>query len=196
LSLLFGLAPFVAFFVIMRLISPIGGLLAALTVSALLCLRMYLREQSIKILEIGSLLLFASLVLYSWAVAPLWTIASVRLAVDGGLLAIVLVSLAIRNPFTMQYAREQVPRRYWSSPQFFAANVVISAVWAGAFAILVAADAAAEYLPIVPLWLDITASVAAFSGAVGFTVWYPAFVRRRAQPSSAQSGETRSERSQ
>jgi hypothetical protein len=174
----------------MRLVSPMAGLLAALTVSALLCFRMHRLGKSIKILEIGSLLLFASLVLYTWLAAPVWTVATVRLAVDGGLLAIVLVSLAIDSPFTMQYAREQVPREFWNAPQFLAANRVISAVWAGAFAVLLAADAAAEYVSSVPLWIDIAASIAAFVVAAGFTIWYPAVVRARAQ--SARSGESRS----
>lgn len=192
MGLLLGLTPFIAFFAMMRLVSPIAGLLAALAVSALLCIGMYRRGKTIKILEIGSLLLFAALVLYTWFAAPLWTVATVRLAVDSGLLAIVLVSLAIGNPFTMQYAREQVPEELWNTPQFLAANRVISSVWAGAFAVLVAADAAAEYISWVPLWIDIIASIAAFAAATAFTVWYPAVVRRRAQARAGRLGGSQS----
>ena len=192
MSLLLGLAPFVAFFAVMRLVSPLAGLIAAAAVSTLLCIRMYCRGKSIKILEIGSLLLFASLVLYTWVVMPAWTVATVRLAVDGGLLAIVLVSLAIGTPFTMQYAREQVPEEYWNRPQFLAANRLITAAWAGAFAILVGADAAAEYVPMIPLWIDITVSIVALAAATGFTIRYPAVVRRRAQSNAARSDESRS----
>ena len=183
MGLFVGLTPFIAFFVLMRLISPLAGLVAAAGVSAVLCGLMYRSGKSLKILEIGSLLLFGALVLYTWVAAPEWTIATVRLAVDAGLLAIVLVSLAISNPFTLQYAREQVPEEFWKTPQFLAANRLITAVWAGAFAVLVAADAAAEYLPSIPIWIDVAASVAAFLGAVGFTLWYPAVLRRRAQSS-------------
>ena len=78
--------------------------------SLLLCLRMRRRGESVKILEIGSLVLFGLLVrVYAGSAAPPWTVATVRLAVDAGLLAIVLVSLAIGRPFTLQYARERVP---------------------------------------------------------------------------------------
>lgn len=192
MSLLLGLAPFLAFFVVMRVVSPLAGLIAAATVSTLLCIRMYRQGKAIKILEIGSLLLFASLVLYTWIAMPTWTVATVRLAVDGGLLAIVLVSLAIGNPFTMQYAREQVPKEYWDRPQFLAANRVITAAWAGAFAVMAGADAAAEYMPAMPLWIDVSLSVAAFAAATGFTIWYPAVVRRRAQSNAVRSGKSRS----
>ena len=94
-------------------------------------------------------------------------------------LAIVLVSLAIGQPFTLQYARERVPEQFWALPVFFTTNVVITTIWAGAFAVLVAADAAAEWLPAVPLWVDIVASIVAFVGAVWFSNWYPAVVQRR-----------------
>jgi hypothetical protein len=122
---------------------------------------------------------FVALVVYTFVAAPQWTVATVRLAVDAGLLAIVLVSLAIDRPFTLQYAREQVPKEFWDLPQFRAVNRLITAAWAGAFAILVAADAAAEYVSWIPIWIDVAASVAAFLAAVGFTIWYPAAVRRR-----------------
>jgi hypothetical protein len=91
----------------------------------------------------------------------------------------VLVSLAIGQPFTLQYARERVPEPIWAMPVFFTTNVIISSIWAGAFAVLVAADAAAEWLPAVPLWIDVVASIAAFVGAVWFSNWYPGVVRRR-----------------
>ena len=47
----------------------------------------------------------------SWPFSALakahWSIVAVRLAVDIGLFLIVLVSLAVRRPFTIQYAREE-----------------------------------------------------------------------------------------
>jgi hypothetical protein len=181
MSILLGLSPFIAFFVVMRLAAPVAGLAAAFIVSLLLCLRVWRQGGSIKILEVGSLVLFGALTLYTVAAAPAWTVATVRLAVDAGLLAIVLVSLAIDRPFTLQYAREQVPVQFWTSPVFINTNRIITAVWAAAFAVMVAADAAAEYLPAIPLWVDIAASIVAFLGAIWFTRWYPAAVRRAAQ---------------
>ena len=178
MGLLLALTPFVAFFALMRLISPLAGLSAGFLASVALGARMWWRGESIKILEIGSLLLFAGLVLYTLVAQPAWTVATVRLAVDCGLLAIVVVSLAIGRPFTLQYAREQVAKEFWTTPLFVRTNRRITAAWGLAFAVLVAADAAAEYVPTVPLWLDIAGSIVALCGAFGFTVWYPAKVRR------------------
>lgn len=181
MSVLIGLSPFIVFFVLMRLVSPVAGLTGALTTSALLGLRMWLRRESIKILEVGSFVLFGALTVYTLVAAPRWTVATVRLAVDSGLLSIVLVSLAIGRPFTLQYARERVPEQFWDSPIFMAVNRAISWVWAGSFAVHAAADAAAEFVPAIPLGVEIGASVAALAAAIWFTRWYPAKVQRAVQ---------------
>ncbi len=44
-----------------------------------------------------------------------------------------VVTLLIRKPFTLAYAKDTTPREYWNSPLFLRINYVISAVWAGAF---------------------------------------------------------------
>jgi len=120
----------------------------------------------VKVLDVGSLLLFGVLLLCTLIAAPDWTVATVRLAVDGGLLAIVLVSLAIGMPFTLQYARESVPHEFWTSPIFMTTNRRITGVWAAAFAVMTAADAAARAIEAI---VDIAASVVAFAVAVWFT---------------------------
>jgi hypothetical protein len=178
MSILLSLSPFLVFFVLMRWGSPVAGLAGALAISALLCLVMHLRGRSVKILEVGSLVVFGLLTAYTVGAAPRWTVATVRLAVDAGLLGIVLVSLAIGRPFTIQYAREQVPEVLWASPIFTAVNRAITRVWAAAFAVMVAADVAAEWVPAIPIWVDVVASVAALVAAIGWSRWYPAKVRR------------------
>jgi hypothetical protein len=61
MSILLGLSPFVVFFALMRWASPIAGLIGALIASALLCLRVLRRGESVKILEVGSFVLFGLL---------------------------------------------------------------------------------------------------------------------------------------
>ena len=185
MSILLSLSPFLVFFALMRLASPLAGLVAAFAVSVLLCLRMAWRRESVKILEIGTAALFGGLVAYTLLAAPEWTVATVRLAVDTGLFAIAAVSLAIRQPFTLQYARERVPEPIWALPVFYTTNRAITTVWAIAFGLHVAADAAAEYAPAIPIWFDVAVVVGALAAAVWFSNWYPNVVRRRFQPSAA-----------
>ena len=135
-------APFVAFAIVDRLFGSLEGLSAGFAVSLILLLRDWLGAgRTPKVLEIGTAGLFGVLALYAIFGNPGWSIMGVRLLVDTGLLLIVLVSLAIRQPFTLQYAREQVGPEVWTSKEFLRTNDVITAVWALAFLVLVAADA-------------------------------------------------------
>jgi hypothetical protein len=179
MNIVLGFSPFIALFVVLRLGGPLPGLGAALLISVVLCLRMARRGESVKVLELGSLVLFAALTLYTVAAQPAWTVATLRLVVDGGLLAVVLASLAVGRPFTLQYARERVPAQLWETPAFRRTNTIITLVWAGAFVVLVGADAAAHFLPAVPIWIEVAATVAALYGAFRFTTWYPASLAAR-----------------
>jgi hypothetical protein len=51
------------------------------------------------------------------------------------LAAFAIVTLLIRRPFTLAYAKDTTPREQWDNPLFMRINYVISAVWAGAFVV-------------------------------------------------------------
>jgi hypothetical protein len=72
MNILLALTPFIVFFVVMRMVSPLAGLAAAFVVSVLLGIRQWRRGESVKVLEVGSLALFGALVLYTLIAAPDW----------------------------------------------------------------------------------------------------------------------------
>jgi len=91
----------------------------------------------------------------------------------------VLASIALRQPFTLQYAREQTPAEVWSSPEFVRTNYVITGVWGLAFVVFVIADLLLLYAPSLPPRVGILATVAAFVAAIKFTGWYPERMKAR-----------------
>ncbi|HEY2620623.1 MAG TPA: hypothetical protein VGI78_25005 [Acetobacteraceae bacterium] len=174
MNILLAFSPFLVFVVLQRLIGVEPGLLGALTMSLLLLARdAVIRRKLPKVLEIGTALLFGGVALYLGVAGAAWSIAGVRLAVDAGLLLIVLVSMAIGQPFTLQYAREGVPQVLWHQAEFVRVNIVITAVWAAAFAALAAIDLVWLLIPALPPRVAIIATVLALLGAVKFTGWYP-----------------------
>jgi hypothetical protein len=177
MGVLLAFAPFVAFAVVDRITGPTEGLIAGAVVSAALLLRDLMRGKAAKVLEIGTAILFGGLALYALLNRPAWSIIGVRLVVDAGLLLIVLASMALRQPFTLQYAREQVAPELWDAPEFVRTSYVITAVWALAFAVMVAAELALLTVPSMPQHLGIAAIVLALVGAVKFTGWYPERVK-------------------
>ncbi len=182
-------AEFFPFFVFALMASrtPVpAALFTAAAVSVVLMLSGRLQHQrSFKILEVGTALLFAGLGAWVLATRSDWTITEVRLAVDGGLLGVMLISIAIGRPFTLQYAREQVRPEVAALPQFRKVNYLITGVWALAFAVIAGADCAMARMPSMPLWVGVAITVAAILGAVWFTGWYPAHRQRLAQRAAA-----------
>jgi len=179
-DILFGFAPYIVFFAALKLFAVEPALWAAACVALLIIGRNRVRGRSLKVLEIGSAVVFTVVAAFTSVEHWHWTLMGVRLAVDCGLLAIVLASLAIDRPFTLQYARERVPEEVWTNPLFLSINRRITWVWAAAFAALVAAHAAVVFVPGTPVFLDIAVTVLALLGAFQFTERYPEVARSRA----------------
>ncbi len=179
MAILVGFAPFLVFAVLSRFVTAGVSLWAAAAVSATLVLREKIRGRSMKILEAGTFLLFALLGLYTALTRGSWDIPTVRSVVDGGLLFIILLSLIIRRPFTLQYAREQVPPAVQNSPTFLKTNYIITTVWALAMAVIVVADLAMHFVTGLPLQVEVAAIVLALGGAFWFSKWYPQQLHKR-----------------
>lgn len=174
MNLLLAFAPFIAFVVIERIFGTFAGLATGALVSVVIVARDLLPPgRSVKILEIGTLLLFGGLALYAAAFDVSWSIVEVRLRVDAGLMLIVLASMALRQPFTLQYAPETVAKEMWSSPVFVRTNYAITFAWALAFGAMVLADILMAYAPSVPPKAGIAITIVALYAAVKFTKWFP-----------------------
>jgi hypothetical protein len=183
MGILLAFAPFIVFAIADRLIGPTEGLIAAALISLALLLRDWVTPgRAPKVLEIGTAILFGGMALYQGLAIPSWSVIAVRLCVDSGLLLIVLFSLAVGRPFTLQYAREQVPKDLWSSPEFVRTNYMITAVWALAFLVMVIAELALLTMPELPKRIGVIAIVLALVGAVKFTSWYPEHIKGRPGP--------------
>jgi hypothetical protein len=171
--MLLAFAPFIAFSVVNHIIAPIPALVIGALVSLVLIGRDLISGHLTKILEVGTCLLFGGLSVYAFISDREWSVIGVKLAIDTGLLLIVLFSLIIDHPFTIQYARESVPRELWASPQFRRTNQVITLVWLAAFCGIVVADLLLLYMPQVPHRVGVLLTIGALYGAFKFTTSYP-----------------------
>lgn len=179
------LAPYAAFAMLMVITSTASSLFAAAAICLAIIAFDFLRGRSIKLMGAGSALIFAGLGCYQiLGSEPLGNMA-VKIAVDTGLLAIGLLSLAIRRPFTLQYAREMADAETARSPEFLAANTIITSVWIFAFVLMIAANWLLINLPNLPLWSGLAIAFAIRNPAIYFSQWYPAYRRRKYGPPSA-----------
>lgn len=181
MGILLAFAPFIVFAILDRLVEPAGALAAGAAASAALIARdLVSTGRSVKILEVGTFILFSGLAFYTVLSGVTWSVVGVRLCVDAGLLVVVLASMVAGRPFTLQYAREQVSPQLWSHPDFIQTNYVITGVWALAFFVIVLAEMALLYIPGLPPRAGIAAIILALIAAVKFTGWYPEREKRQA----------------
>ncbi|MBN9595476.1 MAG: hypothetical protein J0G36_08990 [Afipia sp.] len=176
MTLFLILAPFATFATLMMLTTVKISLWASAAVALGLVLRDMVGGRSIKMLTAGALVIFASLAGYHLLAADLHP-TSVRLAVDGSILALALGSIALRRPFTLQHAREVVDAETAQRPLFLHTNYILTWVWSAAFVLMLLADMVAIYMPSMPLWICAAIAFAIRNSAIYFTQWYPKHVR-------------------
>jgi hypothetical protein len=173
------LAPYGAFSLLMLVTSAAASLFAAAAIGLAVIAYDVVGGRSIKILGAGSAILFTSLGAYLTLVDSSWSGSAVKLTVDAGMFAISLGSLAIRFPFTLQYAREVVDAQTADLPGFLTANYIITGAWTVAFLLMLMANLLMIYVPGLPLWSGLAIAFAARNTAVYFTKWYPAYRRAK-----------------
>jgi hypothetical protein len=184
------LAPYAAFASLMLMTSAAVSLFA----SAVICLTVVAYDivggRSIKMLGAGSAIVFAALGCYLTLVDAGLSTSAVKLTVDAGVFAIALTSLAIRQPFTLQYAREMVDTDTTQLPHFLRVNYIITGAWTGAFLAMMIANVLMMYVPGLPLWFGLVIAFAARNSAAYFTKWYPQYRKAKygALPADALPG--------
>lgn len=169
------LAPYGVFATLMLLTSATVSLLAA----ALICLAVIAfdiaRGRSIKILGVGSVIVFTAVGGYLTFVDPTPSTIAVKIAVDAGILLVSFASILIGHPFTRQYALEQVDAEIAKQPGFLYANYLITGAWTAATLLMLIGNITVLYVPALPLWTGLLIAFAARNAAVYFTRWYPQY---------------------
>jgi len=182
------LLPFGVFSLLMLLTSADMALFAAAATGLAVIAWDHFRGRQLKILGAGSVVLFLGLGCYLTLVDAGLSASAIKLTVDAGVLAISLGSLAIRHPFTLQYAREVVDAETALLPGFIKANYIITWAWTACMLLMMTGNILMIYLPSLPLWAGIAIAFAARSTAVYFTKWYPDYHQAKFTPPANSAG--------
>jgi hypothetical protein len=185
------LAPFGSFALLMLVTSTAVSLFAAAAICLAVIAWDLIRGRSVKILGAGSVVLFGTLGGYVTLVDASVSVSVVKLIVDAGVFAIALASIALRFPFTLQYAREEVDPETARLPGFMRANYIITWAWTGAFAAMMAANLLMLVSPSLPIWAGIAIVLAARNSAAYFTKWYPEHRKAKYRTSPVSPGALR-----
>ncbi|MFC6899724.1 hypothetical protein ACFQGX_31070 [Nonomuraea dietziae] len=128
-----GMAPWIIFSVLVGPGRFELSVVLALAVSVLLIVadRIVRRGGAPKLLQVAEVVFFAAMAavgLVASAGTRRWLETYAGEVSNIALVLIAFGSMAVRMPFTLQYAREQVDRAHWQSPAFLRTNYVITGV--------------------------------------------------------------------
>lgn len=182
MNLVFGFSPFILFFLLSRISADLA-LWAAFAATFVVTIRDFVESPSLRLLDVGNLLVFGSLALVRGFLLPAMTLVQVRFIVELALFLLLASSILRRQPFSLQYARLH-PGETWPPDLFLQVNYVISIIWLIAFAAMTAADAAVTFASLLPIYSAMAIGAVALAIAVTFTLRYPALAARKLQRSA------------
>ncbi len=177
LKLLLAFAPWLSFLVIAHgsLFRLKLGLVVALVLSVVMGITRLHR----------GVILWAGLLFFTFATSAvvlfnnMWTAKHMGILASGALAAFTWLTIVLKKPFTLDYAREHTDPSLWNSPVFINTNIVITSFWGSVFIInTVLAWGKMKSFVLSELGYEII-SYSLLTGAVAFTTWYPGYVRRR-----------------
>src|SRR3954462_1699400 len=158
MNLIVGFAPFILFTILSRLSVDLG-LWVAFAAAFVVTIRDFVESPSLRLLDAGSFLLFASLALGRGFLDPTLSLAAVRFIASLLLLVLLGLPLAFRRPFSVDYARLDPREADWPPALFMRVNYLVSGVWTAAFGIMALADGAVAFDAQLPLYASIAISI-------------------------------------
>lgn len=179
---LLGFVPFIVFVVLVRLSDNLA-LWVAFSAAFALAMHSFLETRVLRTLDLASLLLFGLLALYKGFLRPGLPLGTELLLVEGAVFIVLLASLVLQKPCTLQYAREPVLPKPQDSSRLVRAHYVVTGIWLAAFAIMTAADIAAALTPKISVNIAMAAGLVALAAALTFSVRYSAGALELEHPS-------------
>jgi hypothetical protein len=108
----------------------------------------------------------------------MWIAQHMGVMANGALAVSTWLTIAIRKPFTLDYAREHTDPSLWDHPLFIRTNFVIASVWGLAFSVsAILAWGKIEHFILSELGYEVI-TYTLLIGTLAFSTWYPNYVRR------------------
>jgi hypothetical protein len=104
---------------------------------------------------------------------------------------VALLTIAVRRPFTLPYAREEADPEDWDSAAFTRVSYVLAWVWGAAFVIIAIVGFIGDGPLDQPdnLWTNWIVQVATLILALTFTEWYPGWAAAKAEIAAGERTE-------
>ncbi len=157
-------------------IAILGGLIAA---AALVTWRWF-KRRDIKTMEVVTMAYFAIHVIVTLALGSSFLKTYGPIANSLVLAGMAFGTLAMKNPFTYQYAKEDWDKSYWNDPAFIRINEIITGVWGWIFLLNAALGALAIFVfPAQELWFVVILPNVGIVAGIIFSSRFPNYAVRK-----------------
>lgn len=179
MSIFFSLVPWIIFWVFLTLRMIEAAALGGFAFALIVIFFDVWKKRSMKVLQLGTVVFFLVIAIAAYVVdldlLGRWVNSSGSIA----LALIVLISIVIKKPFTLQYAKESTPEEYWESPTFIHVNYVIS--WAWCLMMSINAILSVLFTTVMPVdtWINWVVSLSCFGAAMAFTEIYRNYLKKK-----------------
>lgn len=131
------------------------------------------------ILSWGTLIFFIFMFIAVVLLKMQWIAKNSWIFSNGALALIAWISLLIRKPFTIQYAKQQVSEDKWNHPLFFKINDLLTGVWGLIFSVGIGLHILRLYYPMFDGWIyELISYIPSIFGIV-FTAWFPDWYKEK-----------------
>ncbi len=188
-SILFGLAPFIVMWILMGVVDFRVAAIVAFAVSLIGPIISVSRHKPHYVLDTGAAIWFLLILILAFTSGEAFLQEWLQPIVNGGLLLISLASLAMKQPFVLQYARDQVSEDVAQTDNFQRVCWTMTWVWTGLFAVMTVSSLIPPLMQGTSSWADKTDTVsiifywvipiAALIYGIYFTKHYPEYYRSK-----------------
>lgn len=127
----------------------------------------------------GSTIFFAGLLIFTLTTSYAWPSANANFLANIALMLITWISVLIKKPFTLQYARETTGKKYWNSPLFIKVNYLVTITWGVSFIVLVLMSVLRRVLGDADGLMYEVITYLPVIGALWVTQYYPEYAKNR-----------------
>lgn len=118
--------PWIIFTILTRNNLPIKGSIIALVIYAYLYLS---RSYTLKLLDVCSIVFFGGAIVAIEFIQFNWFTDHIMYIADAFLAGVILLTIFIKKPFTLAYAKEITSPDKWQTKEFLQINMIISLIW-------------------------------------------------------------------
>lgn len=117
----------------------------------------------------------------------MWAVHYMGALANGALAVGTWTGMALKRPFTLEYAREHTDPSLWKNPAFLRTNYLMTTIWGVVFTVNASLAWQRSIQPTMPDWVYEAITYILLVSAMFISTWYPDYLRRRRNVQAAQA---------